>query len=807
MQFGRGMCAILLVLPLFMLVPQPASPFAVGANSGNFQVDPADCSSTVGVDAIRISPTGHRSITSDQTIDFNAILFDAGGGDVEGKVYWSSSSGLIDRETGFFVPAETGSVTVAACAGNEVEMTTVTVRQGATISLEIESEIHSITTDETLDLVLWAVDSKGNRELALIPMMNWEVEGGLQPSWKATYYQFTPRFVGNWSIVAKSADSAATATWWVDVSPGIARSAVLRTDSVEMTTDDSIRLWIELSDAKGNIWPAEGRITAVDSIARTWVSNDGDNWIFSPTRIGSWILEAVYDGSAASNALLDTETITVAAGDLANLAIDGEGEIVTVDQKLSLNPVFTDQHGNEVVPRNVLWIVDGADMSSELNANAWRLAQSSAGAHTVIASAEGRVARISYEVTPGTCADIDTSLDRVLRIEAGMDVPFIVSCTDTHGNKYPVEVNWEGSPNAVEITPDEAGGLGAFQLRGIKVGEHQLTMIADDREETFFVTVLASSLAKLNVVHDTDANQGDQFTFTVHGEDAWGNSVPVNESSLVVETSIGEVSAPNEGEFTVLAEYDGTQQLIVVQSGDITELIYVDIRPNLFEGKFGSSENVLVGVIGGNSFLLLSALLVLLYVSRLAPVRIEDLEAEDEISAAISSNQNNQYSNIAGNEYVGPPSPPVSPPPSLPAAWKAAVDPYAWSAAAPENSPTDLAIASASLLGEKQQSDPYGAAAAASLLVPTTSNIVDTPAAQSVQNQVTSPPLEEKQPPISETKPPAGNVTTNPLPTDPTGAAMRAVPGTVAGKTGWYLGTDGMPKYMAWESGEWKLRS
>ena len=172
MQFGRGMCAILLVLPLFMLVPQPASPFAVGANSGNFQVDPADCSSTVGVDAIRISPTGHRSITSDQTIDFNAILFDAGGGDVEGKVYWSSSSGLIDRETGFFVPAETGSVTVAACAGNEVEMTTVTVRQGATISLEIESEIHSITTDETLDLVLWAVDSKGNRELALIPMMN-----------------------------------------------------------------------------------------------------------------------------------------------------------------------------------------------------------------------------------------------------------------------------------------------------------------------------------------------------------------------------------------------------------------------------------------------------------------------------------------------------------------------------------------------------------------------------------------------------------------------------------------------------------
>ena len=354
MQFGRGMCAILLVLPLFMLVPQPASPFAVGANSGNFQVDPADCSSTVGVNAIRISPTGHRSITSDQTIDFNAILFDAGGGDVEGKVYWSSSSGLIDRETGFFVPAETGSVTVAACAGNEVEMTTVTVRQGATISLEIESEIHSITTDETLDLVLWAVDSKGNRELALIPMMNWEVEGGLQPSWKATYYQFTPRFVGNWSIVAKSADSAATATWWVDVSPGIARSAVLRTDSVEMTTDDSIRLWIELSDAKGNIWPAEGRITAVDSIARTWVSNDGDNWIFTPTRIGSWILEAVYDGSAASNALLDTETITVAAGDLANLAIDGEGEIVTVDQKLSLNPVFTDQHGNEVVPRNVL---------------------------------------------------------------------------------------------------------------------------------------------------------------------------------------------------------------------------------------------------------------------------------------------------------------------------------------------------------------------------------------------------------------------------------------------------------------------
>ncbi|MBG17823.1 MAG: hypothetical protein CMB77_05655, partial [Euryarchaeota archaeon] len=491
----RSFVILLVVLGACLLLPKnPVAPIPV---EGSWQVHPSNCSSTTGVSQIIITPNT-LTLTSDQTVTFQAALRKSNGQAMAGDVIWSSSSGRMELTSGLFDPDVAGMVTIGACAGTTFATVSVRVLQGATVDLTMWGDRTIMTADDTLTLTVTAEDEAGNLQNILIPTSDWVRPGGWTVSASGEQHQLRPKEAGDWTLEVSVLGGLITAHWNVTVMPGMVTGLIGYASDYDITSDETSILTMEFHDAHGNRWSVDGEWTVTEpppgaSIQVIRAGIEPGTAIFEGSVAGVWTLEAEHQGE-------DYEIqIEVRPGQLHTVELLGDGALMSVDDSLSLSPMFRDAAGNQVTPMSVIWLVDGVDVTDDLVSSNYNLTQTSAGVHTIVLSADGRVAIVRYEVTPGRCADIITTTEIDVLMISGTRFGFGTRCVDGHGNSFPVDVDMSYPLDTLLITPDEAGGLGHYFVEAVKVGSHELVLTVDGRSEPHYIDVNMGEIDSMSV--------------------------------------------------------------------------------------------------------------------------------------------------------------------------------------------------------------------------------------------------------------------------------------------------------------------
>jgi len=779
----RSFVILLVIFGAFLLVPQsPAAPSPV---AGAWQVNPSNCSSTTGVSQIIITPNT-LTLTSDQTVTFQAALRKSNGQAMAGDVIWSASSGRMELTSGLFDPDSTGMVTIAACAGTTFATVSVRVLQGATVDLTMWGDRTIMTADDTLTLTVTAEDEAGNLQNVLIPTSDWVRPGGWTVSASGEQHQLRPKESGDWILEVSVLSGLITAQWNVTVMPGMVTGLIGYASDYDITSDEASILTMEFHDAHGNRWSVDGEWAVTDpppgaSIQVIRAGIEPGTAIFEGSVAGLWTLEAEHQGE-------DYEIqIEVRPGQLHTVELLGDGAHMSVDDSLSLSPMFRDVAGNQVTPMSVIWLVDGVDVTDDLVSSNYNLSQTSAGVHTIVLSADGRVAIVRYEVTPGRCADIITTTEIDVVMVSGTQFGFGTRCVDGHGNSFPVDADLSYPLDTLLITSDEAGGLGYYFVEAVRVGSHELVLTVDGRSEPHFIDVSMGGIDTMTVDVAEDIDQGERFSLVVTGNDAGGNLVGLVEGDVRITTKIGDVSGPDDdGLYWIAAQREGLQQYVLVEVGNVSELVYIDVRPNLLEGRFGSSEEVMIGGIGLNTLFMMTALMGLYVATRRPPVveddddMMYDEHGYDPYGSSTSSDSPYDSIQQSSDGGIGAYSPPiqVSPPSS----------PYA--TVKPPSFPT-----------------PVFPPAVASFPPPSTATIP--PPSSIMPPSLPSSPPPSPSPSSTQVPSPVGTHVPQPQivadsgPKDASGNRLPPAQGTTPGRAGWYVEGDSKVGYYSEIAGRW----
>ena len=125
------------------------------------------------------------SVSADEVVMFEAIIYDPVNNPLAGEIQWSSSNGTVS-DTGMFYPWSAGVVQITASHNGLVATHNITVLAGVPTSIEITRTNLGVLEPTTLTADL--LDSRGNR-MAGPSTMVWDIDGvyaGLgEPTWTA----------------------------------------------------------------------------------------------------------------------------------------------------------------------------------------------------------------------------------------------------------------------------------------------------------------------------------------------------------------------------------------------------------------------------------------------------------------------------------------------------------------------------------------------------------------------------------------------------------------------------------------------
>ena len=107
----------------------------------------SDCPVFQDADTLQLNPSGPFALPADQSVVFQSIIKDSSNNVINADPLWGASNGTIISSSGFgqatFVPHSTGQVTVWACVEGINTTASVTVVQGSTDQLILESNLQS----------------------------------------------------------------------------------------------------------------------------------------------------------------------------------------------------------------------------------------------------------------------------------------------------------------------------------------------------------------------------------------------------------------------------------------------------------------------------------------------------------------------------------------------------------------------------------------------------------------------------------------------------------------------------------------
>ena len=559
------------------------------------------------------------SVRSGESVALSPSLFDSWGNELAlsdaGALSWVVASGSVVSGNLYLADAPgIWTIEVGSSSGANGS-TEVLVEPAAITGLELLGPQDVVMAGEEVELKVLRTDVYGHVTNETVPLSYWQLEdGSLKSSENRTIW--TPDQVGVWNL-SVSLDGYSDSIV-VEVVHGWATSLLLSADEDRLTADDQTVIWMQASDSRNNRWVVNGSWNPQQDEAVEWIE-DYSSWArFVAHDVGNWTIDGEWFDVERQQLFSTSITIEVTPGEVAVISLQGEGQTISMDESLEMNPVYRDGDGNLIQHALLNWTVikEGVseDQTVELRLSKGVFHPEQSGSHEIRASTGSAFASVRFHVNHGQARTLTVEWPEETVVSGSEGaVLFTVQGTDLSGQTFDVnEMQWEMDENAGKITPDPAG-LGNWYFEGHKAGDWEVELIAGQAQYTISLTVTAGPIDRLEAnLSDSRVEQGGELLLTVKAYDEFNNSVIVEGTTLSVESTSGSVKSLGRGVWQINAEEGGENHGVTIRHGNLTQQRFFDVDGALLGGIFGSSNTTLLV---GSSFLLI-ILGVLLYIRK-----------------------------------------------------------------------------------------------------------------------------------------------------------------------------------------------
>ena len=589
---------IILMSFIFALSVEPNNSVVVSKFESSVEAR-ADCPTVNGADTLTLDPPGPFALPAHQTVVFHSSIEDSSGAGINSDPLWGVTNGTITPVNGFeqatFTPHSTGDVTVWACVDGINTTASVTVVQGAVDQLLLESSSENITADDTITFSLTEVDIRGNSATASPPLNNWTLPE--DSDLDLGTLMWTPKHTGHHVISVNYGGVSAYTD--LNVSHGKGIAANISTPKSTLSSDESVVISLELSDSKGNKWIVDGDWSLTDpGASQSWLDKNGTNVTFNANTVGSWVVQATYDGIDSTSPLIDLHTFIVTPGSLFQIIIEGNGVTMTVDEELDLDPKLYDFDMNELTGIPIIWEVNGDIKTIDLESTNFIFSTEYIGQYEIQASAGDKYASIIFDVTYGSpiALQIIGEESSAIVVRSGDTALVYVEAVDQYGNAFPVDVEWSHAEDTGSFKPDSKGNGWYLYEPGELQGFIIFNATYEDIYHDFIIDVQQGSASQLLISFDGDLAVGNSVQVTVYAIDSTGSKIAECDSSSITGdlTSTAGTFSMEENKLYLNIEESGQQHKITITCLGMEETTFFDVQSSLFGGVFGSSNSAIL---------------------------------------------------------------------------------------------------------------------------------------------------------------------------------------------------------------------
>src|SRR5438093_3520891 len=295
------------------------------------------------VASVSVSPAS-GSVTAGQTAQLTAILKDANGNLLSGRIVtWGSSNTAVAsvNGSGLVTGVVAGSATITATSEGQSGRAALTVPTVPAASLTVSPASVSLQSGQTAQLTATARDASGNPLPGRV--MAWSSSDTTIAKVSGSGL-VTAKAAGSANVTATSEGQSGTAAITVTVVP--VASVTVTPASASRQAGQTVQLTATPKDASGN--PLSGR-------AVTWGSNN----TAAATVNGSGLVTAVAAGAATITATSEgqsgTAAITVTVVPVASVTVTPASASRQPGQTVQLTATPKDASGNPLSGRTVTW--------------------------------------------------------------------------------------------------------------------------------------------------------------------------------------------------------------------------------------------------------------------------------------------------------------------------------------------------------------------------------------------------------------------------------------------------------------------
>ena len=509
------------------------------------------------------------SMTADEVVVFEAVLYDSVNNVAQGEVTWSCSNGTIDSN-GLFFPWTAGLIEIRADHASLNSTYNITVTSGQANTLRITTLSPQVLQPYTLSAN--EVDSRGNEKVSTDVV--WTIDGDYigqgNPQWIA-------EDIGDTNLRVRLNQMESNVI--VEVLPGNPSEFVLP-EGIQVRSGQSVLLEPKLVDANG----FSMNVSSAGSIS--WYAENGsinNQGLYQASAPGLWNISISAGGIFGNGSLY----VVPANAMISQLVIMEGLESYAAGTAYEIATIRTDNNGNSgyVIPPLSNWSISSGGLHYEDEKVWWT--PSSTGQVTLQVVDEDVPSSLEVNVVHGNAIDASLTFSKS-HLTAGTQCVVFFEAFDRSGNHWPVDGEISlatGNASLTQIESDHA----IFNPQKVGTWRFEGTWFDNATDSRFNVAnQIEVNHGPLSFIHlngnsmilpaDTPLLLEPQFT------DAYGNQivgVNVNwtiddiDSTLEIILSQGYFSSSTVGGHEIRANADGifaTIRLTVV-AGSAQHLI------------------------------------------------------------------------------------------------------------------------------------------------------------------------------------------------------------------------------------------
>jgi len=380
------------------------------------------------------------SMTADEVVVFEAVLYDSVNNVAQGEVTWSCSNGTIDSN-GLFFPWTAGLIEIRADHASLNSTYNITVTSGQANTLRITTLSPQVLQPYTLSAN--EVDSRGNEKVSTDVV--WTIDGDYigqgNPQWIA-------EDIGNTNLRVRLNQMESNVV--VEVLPGNPSEFILP-EGIQVRSGQSVLLEPKLVDANGFTM----NVSAAGSIS--WNAENGsinNQGLYQASAPGLWNISISAGGIFGNGSLY----VVPANAMISQLVIMEELESYAAGTAYEIATIRTDNNGYSgyVIPPLSNWSISSGGLHYEDEKVWWT--PSSTGQVTLQVVDEDVSSSLEVNVVHGNAIDATLSFSKS-HLTAGTQCVVFFEAVDRSGNHWPVDGEISlatGNASLTQIESDHA---------------------------------------------------------------------------------------------------------------------------------------------------------------------------------------------------------------------------------------------------------------------------------------------------------------------------------------------------------------